>query len=329
MKTLKFALSATLGLGLVAGAASINTAFAQEFPGKQAVRLVVPYPPGGGADIFGRILSEALAKELGQNVVVENKPGANGIIGTNAVARAEPDGYTVVLGNIGPNAINQAIYPDLPYHTVDSFAPVSLIGYTTHALAVHPDVPVKSVKELIDYARKSPGTLNYASSGLGGSPHLAAELFQLMTDTKMVHVPYKGASPGNSDLVAGQVQLTFNTLPPLLSFIEADKLRVLAVTSKTRSGLLPDVPTIDEAGVDGYDVRTWYGIFAPAGTPKPVVDKLNQAFVNILAKEDVQKSLISQGYEVASSTPEEFAEMVKADVEMWKKVVKEANVKVQ
>lgn len=190
-------------------------------------------------------------------------------------------------------------------------------------------MPANSVKELIELAKKSPNKLNYASSGQGGSPHLAAELFKLMTDTQMTHIPYKGASPGNSDLVAGQVQLTFNTLPPLVGFIEAGKVRALAVTSKDRSMLLPDVPTIAEAGVPGYDVRTWYGIFAPAGTPEPIVNKLNAAFVAILSKDDMKKKLAGQGYEVATSTPEEFAQMVRDDVEKWKKVAKEAGVKIQ
>ncbi|PAX96107.1 tripartite tricarboxylate transporter substrate binding protein, partial [Bordetella pertussis] len=300
---------------------------AAPFPDRP-VRLVVPYPPGGGADIFARTLSEPLAAQLGQPVIVENRPGANGIIGTDAVARAAPDGYTILLGNSGPNAINQAIYPDLPYDAVDSFEEVSLIGYTTHVLVVHPGVQARSVTELIALARRSPGQLNFASTGQGGTPHLAGELFKLMTGTDMVHVPYKGASPSNADVIAGQVQLTFNTLPPLMTSIRAGKVRALAVTGKQRSQLLPEVPTIDEAGVAGYDVQTWYGIHAPAGTPAAVVDRLNQALVAVLSNAQVRAALVGQGYEVATSTPGEFSRMVRDDVAKWRKVVKEAKVKV-
>ncbi|WP_262334747.1 tripartite tricarboxylate transporter substrate binding protein, partial [Bordetella pertussis] len=284
--------------------------------------------PARGADIFARTLSEPLAAQLGQPVIVENRPGANGIIGTDAVARAAPDGYTILLGNSGPNAINQAIYPDLPYDAVDSFEEVSLIGYTTHVLVVHPGVQARSVTELIALARRSPGQLNFASTGQGGTPHLAGELFKLMTGTDMVHVPYKGASPSNADVIAGQVQLTFNTLPPLMTSIRAGKVRALAVTGKQRSQLLPEVPTIDEAGVAGYDVQTWYGIHAPAGTPAAVVDRLNQALVAVLSNAQVRAALVGQGYEVATSTPGEFSRMVRDDVAKWRKVVKEAKVKV-
>nr|WP_050878213.1 tripartite tricarboxylate transporter substrate binding protein [Bordetella pertussis] len=294
----------------------------------RALLASVPYPPGGGADIFARTLSEPLAAQLGQPVIVENRPGANGIIGTDAVARAAPDGYTILLGNSGPNAINQAIYPDLPYDAVDSFEEVSLIGYTTHVLVVHPGVQARSVTELIALARRSPGQLNFASTGQGGTPHLAGELFKLMTGTDMVHVPYKGASPSNADVIAGQVQLTFNTLPPLMTSIRAGKVRALAVTGKQRSQLLPEVPTIDEAGVAGYDVQTWYGIHAPAGTPAAVVDRLNQALVAVLSNAQVRAALVGQGYEVATSTPGEFSRMVRDDVAKWRKVVKEAKVKV-
>lgn len=315
---------------LVAGVSGTPVfAAAKDFPSK-SITIVVPYPPGGGADMFARTIGEALSKEVKQSVVVDNKPGANGIIGTAAVASAEPDGYTILLGNIGPNSINQALYPNLPYDSVSDFSPISLIGFTTHALAVNPQrLPVKSVQELISYAKKNPGKLNYASSGQGGSPHLAAELFALSTGVKMTHIPYKGATPGNTDLVAGQVDLTFNTLPPLVNFIKAGKVNALAVTGNRRSPLLPDTPTINEAGVPGYDVRTWYGIFAPAKTPDAIVNALNIALKNVLTQPSVVSTLEGQGYEVATSSPKEFADLVKNDVKKWAKVVNDANIKIQ
>lgn len=298
------------------------------FPSKP-IKLIVPYPPGGGADIFARTLSQKLGENLGQQVVVDNKAGANGIIGTDMVAKSAPDGYTLVLGNIGPNAINQAIYPALPYDCVKDFAPVALTGYTAHILAVNTKVPVSSVAELIALAKAQPGKLTYASSGIGGSPHLAGELFKLMTGTNMVHVPYKGASPGNTDLIAGQVDLTFNTLPPLLQFAKTGKIKALAVTGSKRASALPDVPTVEESGVKGYDVTTWYGILAPAGTPPEIVARLNAEIVKTLKTPEVYQKLQGQGFDVDTSTPEAFATLIRDEVDKWKKVAREANVKAE
>ena len=298
------------------------------FPSKP-IKLIVPYPPGGGADIFARTLSQKLGENLGQSIVVDNKAGANGIIGTDMVAKSAPDGYTLVLGNIGPNAINQAIYPALPYDCVKDFAPVALTGYTAHILAVNTKVPVSNVAELIALAKAQPGKLTYASSGIGGSPHLAGELFKLMTGTNMVHVPYKGASPGNTDLIAGQVDLTFNTLPPLLQFAKTGKIKALAVTGAKRASALPDVPTIEESGVKGYDVTTWYGVLAPAGTPPEVVARLNAEILKTLKTPEVYQKLQGQGFDVDTSTPEAFAALIRDEVDKWKKVAKEANVKAE
>jgi len=298
------------------------------FPSKP-IKLIVPYPPGGGADIFARTLSQKLGENLGQQVIVDNKAGENGIIGTDMVAKSAPDGYTLVLGNIGPNAINQAIYPALPYDCVKDFAPVALTGYTAHILAVNTKVPVSNVAELIALAKAQPGKLTYASSGIGGSPHLAGELFKLMTGTNMVHVPYKGASPGNTDLIAGQVDLTFNTLPPLLQFAKTGKIKALAVTGAKRASALPDVPTIEESGVKGYDVTTWYGVLAPAGTPPEVVARLNAEILKTLKTPEVYQKLQGQGFDVDTSTPEAFAALIRDEVDKWKKVAKEANVKAE
>lgn len=296
------------------------------FPSKP-VRIIVPYPTGGGADLFARAMAPRLGELLSQPVVVENRAGANGIIGTDAVAKSPPDGYTLVMGNIGPNAINQALYPELPYDCVTGFAPIIRTGYTTHLLAASTKLPVNSVRELIDLARKQPGKLTFASSGIGGSPHLAGELFNLMAGTKMVHVPYKGASPGNTDLVGGQVDVTFNTLPPLLSYVKTKRIKALAVTGGNRSASLPEVPTIGEAALPGYDVTTWYGILAPAGTSRSVVARLNAAFTETLRTPAVRESLTVQGFDVDPSTPEVFGRLIKEEVQRWKEVVKNADVK--
>ena len=322
-------LGAVLLLAIAAMPIAVAPVASQGSCPSRPLRLVVPYPPGGGADILARTLSQSLAENLGQSIVVDNKAGANGIIGTDMVAKAPPDGYTLVMGNIGPNAINQALYANLPYDCVKDFAPVALTGYTTHILAVNSNMPVANVGELIQLAKKQPGKLTFASSGIGGSPHLAGELFMMLTGTKMVHVPYKGASPGNSDLVAGQVDLTFNTLPPLLQFARTGRIKALAVTGMKRASSLPDVPTIDESGVKGYDVSTWYGILAPAGTPPEIVAKLNAAILKSLKTPEVQQKLQGQGYDVDTSTPEQFASLIRTEVDKWKKVVKEANVKAE
>jgi tripartite-type tricarboxylate transporter receptor subunit TctC len=324
-KTIRWAV---WGLACIAFAAAGPVVGQGAFPSKP-IKLIVPYPPGGGADIFARTLSQKLGENLGQSIIVDNKAGANGIIGTDMVAKSAPDGYTLVMGNIGPNAINQAIYPALPYDCIKDFAPVALTGYTAHILAVNNTIPVSNVAELIALAKAQPGKLTYASSGIGGSPHLAGELFKLMTGTNLVHVPYKGASPGNTDLIAGQVDLTFNTLPPLLPFVKTGKIKALAVTGSKRASALPDVPTIDESGVKGYDVTTWYGILAPAGTPPEIVAKLNAEIVKTLKTPEVYQKLQGQGFDVDTSTPEAFAALIRSEVDKWKKVAKEANVKAE
>ncbi len=325
-RRLAYRVAATLALGLSV-MVPIESG-AQAYPTKP-IKFMVPYPPGGGADIFARTLSVRLGEHLGQSIIVDNKPGANGIIGTDSVAKAPPDGYTILLGNIGPNAINQAVYPKLPYDCVRDLTAISLIGYTNHILGVRTGLPVSNVTELVAMAKKDPGKLTFASSGIGGSPHLAGELFMMMTGTKMTHVPYKGASPGNTDLVGGRVDVTFNTLPPLLQFVRAGSFRALAVTGPSRAPSLPNVPTVSEASVKGYEVSTWYGIFAPANLPPAITATLNQATVKTLALSDVKQALEKQGYEVASSTSAEFATFVKAEVDKWKTVVSSAGVKAE
>jgi tripartite-type tricarboxylate transporter receptor subunit TctC len=301
-------------------------AFAQSYPAKP-IKLMVPYPPGGGADLLARALGQKLGEALGQPIVVENRPGANGIIGTDAVAKATPDGYTLLLGNVGPNAINQALYSKLPYDCVKDFAPIGEMATTAHILVVHPSVAAHSVQELITLAKASPGKLTYASTGIGGSPHLAGELFDLMAGVKIYHVPYKGAAPANSDLIGGQVSMSFNTLPPLLPQVRAGKLRALAVTTAKRASTMPELPTIAESGVPGYDVSTWYGLLAPAGTPRDIVMRLNTELNKLLQSPGVKSQLAVKGFDVETSTPEEFAGLIASEVTKWTRVVKAANVR--
>ena len=304
-------------------------AMAQSAYPDKPVKLIVPYPPGGGVDILARNLSQALAERTKQSFVVENRADANGIIGTEYVARAPADGYTLLLGNIGPNAINQALYPQLPYDCVSDFSPVVLAARSNHVVAVNPKVPANSIAELVALARERPGQLSFASSGQGGSPHLAGELFMLMTDTRMLHVPYRGAAPANTDLVAGQVDLTFTVLGPVLPYLRAGQLRALAVTGSEPSELLAGVPTVAQAGVPGYDVTTWFGIFAPAGTPGETVQRINALFNEVLADEAMRRKLNGLGYDIGGGTSGDFSGLVEREVEKWARVVKEAKVSVE
>jgi tripartite-type tricarboxylate transporter receptor subunit TctC len=320
MKTLRLLAVLALSFGAAMAAAQGS------YPSRP-IKLMVPYPAGGGADLLARSVSDKLGEALGQTIVVENKPGANGIIGTDAVAKAAPDGYTLLLGNIGPNAINQPLYPNLPYDCVKDFAPVGQMATTAHILAVHPSVPVHNVKELIALAKASPDKLSYASTGIGGSPHLAGELFDLLAGVKMHHIPYKGASPANADLIGGQVQLAFNTLPPLLPQVKAGRVRALAVTSARRVSTLPDLPTIAESGVPGYDVSTWYGLLAPAGTPREIVARLNSELNKVLQSAETKSKLGAKGFDVETGTPEQFGQLISNEVAKWTKVVRSANVK--
>lgn len=317
--------AALIALTLLCGLANQAQAAYPEKP----VKLVVPYPPGGGVDILARNLAQKLAEETKQSFIVENRAGANGIIGTEYVARSPADGYTLLLGNIGPNAINQSLYPKLPYDCVADFNPVILAARSTHVIAVNPKVPARNLQELIALAKQRPGELSYASSGLGGSPHLAGELFALMTGTEMLHVPYKGAAPANTDLVAGQVDLTFTVMGPLLPYIRSQQLIPLAVTTQQPSALLEGVPTVDQSGVPGYDVSTWFGIFSPAGTPDETVQRINDLLNDVLSDEDVRKQLTGLGYDIGGGTVTEFSSLVASETEKWREVVQKAKITVE
>ena len=313
---------------LVAGAllAGSLPASAQPYPNRP-LRIVVPFPPGGGTDIGTRIVAQKLQEAWGQAVIVENKPGAAGIVGTELTAKSAPDGYTFMMGNIGTHAINVSLYKKLAYDPVRDFAPVSMVADLPLLLLVHPSVPANSVKELIALAKSQPGKLNFSSSGAGGSMHVAAELFKSMAGVDMVHIPYKGGAPAVADLLSGQVALSFSTVLETIQHVKAGKVRALAVTNDHRSIALPDLPTIAEAGLPGYQSISWLALFAPAGTPKDIVNKVSAESVRILKLPDVKERLLAQGAEPIGSTPEQLAATLAADIAKYAKVIRESGYK--
>ena len=300
-------------------------AAAQEYPSKP-IRFIVPFPPGGGNDTMARTVGHKLTAALGQQVVIDNRAGAGGIIGAETAARSAPDGYTLFLGGVGSHGINPNLHARLGYDPVTDFAPISLIASAPLILVVHPSVPAKSVKELIQLAQAKPGQLNFASNGKGGSSHLAAEMFKMMTTTDMVHVPYKGLSPALTDLLSGQVQLMFSSTVAILPQVRASKLRPLAMTGARRSPAMADVPTIAESGVPGYETASWYGVLAPAGTPRAIVERLNRQIVKITHAPDVRERLATEGADPVGSSAEEFAAHIKRELARWAKVIKQARI---
>ena len=310
-------LVASLAIVLVPGASAQTTTY----PTK-AVRLIVPFPPGGTTDILARAVAQTLSESWGQQVIVDNHPGAGGNIGSDLVAKAPHDGYTLLMGTVGTHAINPSLYAKMPYDHVKDFAPVILVAGVPNVLVVNPSVPAHSVQELIALAKANPGKLNFASSGNGTSIHLSGELFKTMTGTQITHVPYKGSAPALTDLIGGQVQLMFDNLPSSLAFIKAGKLRALAVTSSTRSAALPDVPTLAESGLPGFEASSWFGVLAPAGTPREVVVKLNGAIDAWLSSAQAREKLASQGAVAAGGPPDAFARHIATESDKWAKVVK-------
>ena len=299
-------------------------AFAQAYPDKP-VRVLVGFSPGGFTDVLGRLISQKLQERLGQPFVVENKPGAAGTIAADAVAKAKPDGYTLLMGHSNSNSIAPALYPKLPYDVNKDFTPIVMVASTPFMLTVHPSVQATDVKTFIEYAKKNP--LRYASSGQGSGQHLAAEQFIQQTGITMTHIPYKGSGQAITDLLSGQVELNFESPPNTLQHIKAGKLKTLGITSAKRSALLPDVPTIAEQGLAGYEIIQWFGVFGPPGMSKPIVDKLNTEINAILKMPDVAEKVASQGGLIIGGTPEQFAAYIKSDVPKWDKLVKAANIK--
>jgi tripartite-type tricarboxylate transporter receptor subunit TctC len=298
------------------------------FPGKP-IRIVVPFPPGGATDILARAAGQRMQDAWGQPVVIDNRPGAGGNIGSELVAKSPPDGYTLLMGTVGTHAINASLYAKMPYDHVKDFVPVVLVAGVPNVLVVHPSVPANSVQELIAYAKANPGKLNFASSGAGTSIHLSGELFKTMTGVQIQHVPYKGSAPAVSDLLGGQVQMMFDNLPPSLPHVKAGKLRALAVTTSTRAPALPDVPTMSEAGVTGFEASSWFGLLAPAGTPREIVAKINAEVAKWLATPEAKEKLAAQGANAIGGPPEDFAKHIAAETAKWAKVVKESGAKVE
>ena len=300
-------------------------AAAQDYPTK-SVRFVVPFPPGGGTDTLARIVGVHLSKTLGQSMVMDNRPGAGTNIGAEIAARSAPDGYTLLMGNIA-QAVNVTLYRKLSYDFVKDFDPVTMLASAPNMLVTHPSVAVKNMRELIVLAKKAPGTLNYASSGSGSSSHLAGELFKNMTNTDIVHVPYKGGGPAVASLLGGETKVGFATMPSVLPQTKSGKLRALAVTGERRSPTSPEIPTIAESGVNGYAANGWYGVLVPSGTPKPIVAKLHKELVATVNDRDVQTQLARFGYDIETGTPETFRKTIAAEIKKWGVVVKAANLR--
>jgi tripartite-type tricarboxylate transporter receptor subunit TctC len=308
-------------------------ALAQTYPNKP-IKLIVPFPAGGTTDILARAVGFELTKAFGQQVIVDNRPGAGGNVGTDIVAKSPADGYTLLMGTVGTHSINQSLYAKLPFNPIKDFAPVTLVASVPNVLVVNAALAernkIDSVKSFIDYARANPGKLNMASSGNGTSIHLAGELFKTMTKTFMVHIPYRGSSPAMTDLIGGQADIMFDNLPSAMPFIKTGKLKALAVTSSKPSPALPGIPTIAQAGgeLTGYEASSWFGILAPAGTPPEIVNKLQQEIARSLASPAMREKLVAQGAEPVGNTPEQFSELIQAETKKWAKVVKDSGAKV-
>jgi len=323
---MKFALG--ILIALFAAALAVSDAAAQQYPSRP-IRLIVPFTPGGTTDIVARVVGNRLAESLGVQVVIENRPGAAGSIGAEVAARSKPDGYTLFMGHIGTLAVNPALYAKLPYDPLRDFAPISMVTMVPSMLVVHPSLPVKSMKELMAFAKSHPGALTYGSTGAGGTPYLAVEYFKVMAKLDIVEVPYKGAAPMTTDLISGEISLTITGIPALLPHVKSGRLRALAVSSAKRSAAVPELPTMGEAGLRGYEATAWYGIVAPAGTAREILVKLNAEVISSLKHPDVGNRLKSEGAEPGGSTPNEFAAFIKTETARWAEVIKTTGVKQQ
>ncbi len=294
------------------------------FPSRP-IRLISPFTPGGGNDLVSRAVAVAMTRNIGQSVVVDNRPGANTIVGMEIVARAAPDGYTLIMTS-STQAINATLYPKLPYDSIKSFAPVTVVGSSPLIVAVPPSSPIKSITDLIAAARAKPGELTYPSAGTGNATHLGGELFASMAGVTLTHVPYKGSGPGLTDLSAGRLSVAFSTALSVVPFVNGGRLRAIAVTSAKRSSFMPDLPTVAESGLPGYEAGSWYGVVAPANTPRPVISRLHAEIVKVLVLPDVRDRLVSQGIDPVGNTPDEFAAYLKSEIGKWAKIIKSTGV---
>ncbi len=306
----------------------VACANAQSYPAKP-IRFVIPFPPGGSTDLLGRLIGQQWSEMLGQQVIIDNRGGAGGTIGVDNAARSAPDGYTLVLGHIGTFGVGPSLYAKLPYDPIRDFVPIGLFGGVSNLLVVHPSMPVKSVKELIAFARARPGQLNYGSAGVGSASHLQMEYFKLLIKADITHVPYKGTGPMVTDLVAGQTQLTSTGVPGLLSQVKAGRLRPLAALSEKRLVIFPEIPTSREAGLPEFLVSTWYGPLAPAKTPSDIINRLNGELQKMLQKRDVLDRLANSGVEPLGGTPQQYGDFIKSEIAKWAKVMKAAGIKPQ
>lgn len=293
---------------------------AQSYPAKP-IRMVVPSAPGSGPDLIARLVAQKLGEALGRPVVTDPRPGAGGSLGAEIAAKSPPDGYTLIMGSAGSHSVNSALYPKLPYDAVRDFAPIVLVSSAPNILIVHPSLPVKSAKDLIAIAKARPGDLTFGSGGNGSTAHLSGELFRSMANVKMVHVPFKGAPSAVLGVITGEISLAILNLPPALPHVKSGKLKALGVSTARRSSAVPELPTIAESGLPGYDAGTWYGLLAPAGTPGEIIARLNAETVKILRTDDMKKRIAAEGGEIVGGTPEDFAAVIKRDIEKWTKVV--------
>ncbi len=319
-----------LGLCAFAGALCAGSVFAQTtaYPNRP-IRLIIPFPPGGATDIIGRTLAQKLTTQLGQPVVVDNKPGAGGTLGSNEASKAAPDGYTLLLATNSTHSIAPLLYKNIPYSALKDFAPISEVATATNVLIVTPNLPVKDVRELIALAKAKPDALNFASSGNGTVVHLQSELFKLMSGTQLTHVPYKGTALAIPDLISGQTHMLFDSLVSALPHIKGGKVKALAVTSTKRTALLPDIPTVIESGLPGYEVNTYFGLFAPAGTPREIVQRLQREAAAAVQSADVRDRFAGQGAEPVGGTPEALTALIRSETEKWKRVIDSGHVKAE
>ena len=307
--------------------AGMGSAMADAYPNK-AITMIVPFSAGGTTDILARIVGQALGQELGETIIIENKPGAGGNIGAQQASRAKADGYTLFMGTVGTHAINQSLYKNLPYDPIKSFAPLSRVANVPNLLVAHPSRPYKTVQEMITYAKAHPGDVTYGSPGSGASPHVSGALFQSMTGAEITHIPYKGSAPAISDLLGNQIAVMFDNMPSAIQHVRSGKLRPIAVTSAQRSPELPDVPTIAEAGVPGYEAMSWFGLWTVAGTPQPILDKLHASLSKVLKDPAVVKKIGDQGGSITIDPPAQFEAFIRGEAAKWGKVVKESGAEV-